>query len=85
VKIGGWSEPAATNAPVQDEALQAVLWMNQKHILFPCPGIFEPPSLPQNFPLLPTSAPLLPMSPLLPSPHFSLTLSLELRRAPELE
>jgi len=31
--------------------------MNQKHILFPCPGIFQLPSLPQNFPLLPTSPP----------------------------
>ncbi len=52
-----WSEPAATSAPVQDEAVQAVLGMNQKHILFLCPGIFQPPSLPQNFPLLPTSSP----------------------------
>jgi hypothetical protein len=24
----GWSEPTATNAPVQDEAIQAVLGMN---------------------------------------------------------
>jgi hypothetical protein len=38
----GWSEPAATSAPVQDEAVQAVLGMNQKHIRFPCPGIFHP-------------------------------------------
>jgi hypothetical protein len=52
-----WSETTATNAPVQDEAVQAVLGMNQKHILLPCPGIFQPPSLPQNFPLLPTSPP----------------------------
>jgi hypothetical protein len=29
----GRSEPAATNAPVKDEAIQAVLGMNQKHIL----------------------------------------------------
>jgi hypothetical protein len=42
----GWSEPAATNALVQDEAVRAVLGMNQKHILFPCPGIFQSPSLP---------------------------------------
>jgi hypothetical protein len=43
----GWSEPAATNAPVEDEAIQAVLWwMNQKHILYPCPRIFQPLSLP---------------------------------------
>ncbi len=31
--------------------------MNQKHILLPCPGIFQPPSLPQNFPFLPTPPP----------------------------
>ncbi len=52
-----WSEPIATNAPIQDEAVQAVLGMNQKHSLFPSPGIFQPLSLPQNFPLLPTSPP----------------------------
>jgi hypothetical protein len=57
VNEGGWNELATTNAPVQDEAVQAVLGMNQKHILFPCPRIFQPPSLPQNFPLLPTSPP----------------------------
>jgi len=27
-------------APVQDEAVQVILGMNQKHILFPCLGIF---------------------------------------------
>ncbi len=31
--------------------------MNKKHILFPCPGIFQPSFLPQNFRLLPTSPP----------------------------
>jgi len=36
----GWNETTATNAPVQDETVQAVLGMNQKHILLPCPGIF---------------------------------------------
>jgi len=85
----GWSETTATNAPVQDEAVQAVLGMNQKHILLPflpCPGIFQPPSLPQNFPLLPTPPPpyLLP-SLLPPSPHFLFTPSPKLRRAHELE
>jgi hypothetical protein len=30
----GWSEPAATNAPVQDEVVLVVLGMTQKHILF---------------------------------------------------
>ncbi len=51
----GWSEPAATSAPVQDEAVQAVLGMNQKHIL-PCPRflVFSASSLPQSFSLLPT-------------------------------
>ncbi len=67
----GWNEPTATSAPVQDEVVQAVLGMIQKHILFPYPRIFQPPSLPQNFPLLPTSPLLLPTSPLLVSqPYF---------------
>jgi len=46
----GWSEPAATNAPVQNEAVQAVLGMNQKHILFPCSGISAPFSTPKISP-----------------------------------
>ncbi len=83
--------------PVQDEVIQAVLRMNQKHILFPSPGIFQPLYLPQIFPLLPTSpfCPLLPTSPfcpllstsplLPPSPHFLLTPSLELKRTPKVE
>jgi hypothetical protein len=36
----GWNEPIATNALVEDEAVQAILQMNQKPILFPCPKIF---------------------------------------------
>jgi len=36
--------------PVQDEVVQAVLGMNQKHILFPCPGIFQPLLCPKIFP-----------------------------------
>jgi hypothetical protein len=46
----GWSEPAATNAPVEDEAVQAALGMNQKHIL-PCPKflLFSASSLPKVF------------------------------------
>jgi hypothetical protein len=28
----GWSKPVATNAPFDDEAVQVVLGMNQKHI-----------------------------------------------------
>jgi hypothetical protein len=57
----GWSEPAATSAPVQDEAVQAILGMNQKHILFPCPGIFSP-LRPKIFPsyLLPSPPSYLP-------------------------
>ncbi len=42
-RIMGWSEPTATSAPVQDEIVQTILGMNQKHILFPCPWIFHPP------------------------------------------
>jgi hypothetical protein len=80
----GWSETTATNASVQDEAIQAVLGMNQKHIFLPCPGIFQPSSLPQNFPLLPTPPPLLPTSALLPpSPHF-ISCSLHLQSLEEL-
>jgi len=29
----GWSEPTATNALVEDEAVEVVFRMNQKHIL----------------------------------------------------
>jgi hypothetical protein len=52
----GWSEPAAINAPVEDEAVEPVLGMNQKHIL-PAQSycfFFFASSLPQNFSLLPT-------------------------------
>jgi len=56
----GWSEPAATSAPVQDEAIQAILRINQKHIL-PCPR-FLVLSLFKSFSLLPTSPPPLPHS-----------------------
>ncbi len=67
------SHQCTSSGPVQDEAVQAVLGMTQKHILFPCPGIFQPPSLPQNFPFIP------------PSLHFPLTPSPKLGRAPKLE
>jgi hypothetical protein len=81
----GWSEPIATSAPVQDEAIQAILGMNQKHILFPCLGIFQPLFCPQIFPstYFPPSPTYLPALP--PSPHFLLTPSHELGRAHELE
>ncbi len=59
----GSSEPAATNAPVEDEAVQVVLGMNQKHILFSfsASSLLESFSLPHTYPLLPTS-PLTPSS-----------------------
>jgi hypothetical protein len=41
--LKGWSEPAATNAPVQDEVVQVILGMNQKHILFPLSRDFSTP------------------------------------------
>jgi len=74
----GWSEPIATNAPVEDEAVQAILGMNQKHILL-CPKflVFSTSSMPHSFSLLPTS--FLFTSPLLPtSPHFAFIPLLEL-------
>jgi len=53
------SEPAATNATLQDEAVQAVLGMNPNTssppspgifiFLFPCPGSFQPSYLPPKF------------------------------------
>jgi len=65
----GWSKPTTTNAPIEDEAVQAILGMNQKHILFPAQRFSGPFSTPKISP--PTS--LLPTSPLLPpSPHFPL-------------
>ncbi len=82
VHFMGQSEPAATSAPVQDEAIQAILEMNQKHILFPCQRDFSAPFFASKF-----SPPtyFLPPSLLPPSPHFLLIPSLELRRALELE
>jgi hypothetical protein len=74
----GWSEPAATNAPVQDEAVQALLRMNPNTssppspgifiFLFPCPEVFQPSYLPQSFLLLPTSPTLNPK----PTPTLNL-------------
>ncbi len=45
-----WSEPVTTIALVQDEVIQAILGMNQKHIL-PRPRflVFSVSSLPQSF------------------------------------
>jgi len=55
VQLFGWSEPAATNAPVEDEPVQPVLRMN---MLLACRDFF--------FHLL--SAPKFSTSPLLPTP-----------------
>jgi hypothetical protein len=55
--IRNWCIGGCCFTLAQDEAIQTVLGMNQKHILFPYLMIFQPPSLPQNFPLLPTSPP----------------------------
>jgi hypothetical protein len=82
----GWSEPAATIALVQDEAVEVVLGMNQKHILFPWPRDFSALFSASKFSLPTYFPPFLPISPFLrPSPHFSLTPSLELGRVSELE
>jgi len=72
----GWNEPIATTALVEDEVVQTILGMNQKHI-FPCPKflVFSTSFLPQSFSLLPTS-PFLPTS-----PNFQFTPLLELRNA----
>jgi hypothetical protein len=56
VPIGGWSEPAPTNAPVADEPVEAVFRMNENPIL---PAriffFFSPLFYPKIFPLLPTT------------------------------
>ncbi len=67
----GWSELAATNAPVADEPVEAVFRMNENPIL---PAqifyFFSTSSLPQNFPpLLPTTS-LPPPTYHLPPPSY---------------
>jgi hypothetical protein len=55
------SESATINAPVEDEAIQAILGMNQKHILpYPKFLVFSTSSLTQSFSLLLTSPSYLP-------------------------
>jgi len=62
----GWSEPVATNALVEDEAIEVVFKMNQKHIpLARNYWFFEPLLYPKNFPYLPPSS-FPPTSPFLP-------------------
>jgi hypothetical protein len=82
----GWSEPATTNALVEDEVVQVVLRMNQKTHPLPLPRDFSTPfSAPKSSPptyILPAFLP----TPLLPpSPHFLFTPSRELTRADELQ
>jgi hypothetical protein len=82
-KSWGRRESAATSAPVQDEAVQALLGMNQTKNTSssPAQGFFSPLLCPKIFPsyLIP---PFLPTSPLLPhSPHFLLMPSPDLGRA----
>jgi hypothetical protein len=65
IQLDAWSEPAATNAPVQDEPIEAVLRMNKNPILLArmdfffspllCPKISPPPTY-----HLPTPPPLTP-------------------------
>jgi hypothetical protein len=69
-----WSEPAATNAPVEDEVIEVVLGMNQKHILpFQNYWFFPAFSMPQKFSLLPTSPLLFTSPPSYLPPDFVLT------------
>ncbi len=57
----GWNEPAATNAPVEDEPVQPVLRMNilpARGVFFSsllCPTYLPPPIPPPTSPLLPTT------------------------------
>ncbi len=67
----GWNDPAATNAPVEDEAVEAILGMNQKPHP-PCPNIyifFPASTLPQNISLLPPTY-LPPPTSHLPPPSY---------------
>ncbi len=67
-----WSEPAATNAPVADEPIEAVFWMNENPISLPAYIFFSHLfSTPKFSPLLPTT-----YQPL-PPPH-------SITRAPEM-
>jgi len=52
----GWSEPAATNAPVADEPVEAVFRMNENPILLPAYIFFSHLFSPPKFsPLVPTT------------------------------
>jgi hypothetical protein len=82
-----WSEPAATNAPVQDEPVEAVLRMNKNPILpTHMDFFFFTSSLPQIFPpILPTTyLPPLPTT-YLPPPTYHLPTPPPLTPSPELQ
>jgi hypothetical protein len=79
IVVLGWSELAATNAPVANEPVEAVFRMNKNPILPTRITLFFPPLLyPKIFPLLPTFY-LPPPTYHLPTPT-PLTPSLELQR-----
>jgi len=85
----GWSELAPTNAPVADEPVEAVFWMDENPILparffffFPpllYPKIFSRPTYHLPPPVLPTTylppSYLPPTSPLLPTTYQPLPLT----------
>ncbi len=73
LSLWGWSERAATNAPVQDELIEAVLHMNKKPILlartnFFFPPLFSPKISPPPTYHLPPHSHLPPTNPSLPPP-----------------
>jgi len=70
--LDSWSEPAATTAPVQDEAFQAVLGMNPK--THPCP-------LPRDFPALFSAPKFTPLTPFTSFPAHSIARAWESSRA----
>jgi hypothetical protein len=45
----GWSEPTTTNAPVQDEAIQTILGMNENTSSSPAQELFSPLLYPKFF------------------------------------
>ncbi len=82
----GWSELAATNAPVEDELVEAILWMNKNPILCPHVFFFPPLLCPKIFP--PPTYHLPPLSylpPTTPTPRHSIARALELSNESELK
>jgi len=71
--FSGWSELAATNAPVADEAVEAVFRMNENPILPARIFFFHLFPTPKFSPLLPTTYLSHPTSHLPPSSYLPLT------------